>query len=67
VGLNKCLHQGPTAVSVALLAKHLDITHLDSQTISEGCTERHCNSDEFPHNFFFKSFRKANIVSLDDA
>jgi hypothetical protein len=44
----------------------LDITHLDSQTISQGCNERYCNSDEFPHNLFFNTFRKANVVSLDD-
>jgi hypothetical protein len=49
------------------VSKLLDITHLDSQTMSQGCSDRYCNSDELPHNFFFNTFRKANTVSLDDA
>ena len=66
-GPEQIFSPGPNRCLCSPVSKPLYITHLDSQTISEGCTERHCNSDELPHNFFFSSFRKANIVSLDDA
>jgi hypothetical protein len=59
------LHRPQSNLHVTV-SKLLDMTHLDSQTISQGSTARYCSSDELPHNLFFSTLRKANVFCLDD-